>query len=460
MGGQEWYWVFTDHLGSITALLRESDGQKFEISYDACKVKLGFCECSETKTLVEPISYEARGREGNRRNPATWRAYTTAAPEPLFDRGFTGHEHLYAFNLINMNGRFYDPVLGRMLSPDNYVSSPGSTQAFNRYSYALNNPLVYADPSGDMPFLVALGYMAVQGIIAGDMAKDTKMGFAGGFAYGFAAAGLSQGFGALIGPVMAGPGAIPGIVNAGVNAAVSGTVTYGFDAIVNSSPFNWKGWALNMGMAMAVGGVTYQKPASPVQSNMLADFRAAGVELDLGIGYGMRFENPPGWVQVGDAEFNIPGTEIIAKPIKKQSWLTQFWYSEFIRMKVPDHFALSFGLNSTFIQGQSLSWSFNVLTRGEEPGFSITVTDQERIVGEIDWGFNLTVSRYDGNPMEINKASLEGKVKSISAAWGVGGEGYMGYNPSGKVIWRGASTGIGLSYGVSYGSGVTRQIWP
>jgi hypothetical protein len=97
--------------------------------------------------------------------------------------------------------------------------------------------------------------MAVQGIIAGDIAKDTKQGFWGGFAYGFAAAGLSQGVGALIGPVMAGPGAIPGMVNAGLNATVSGTVTYGFDAIVNNSPFNWKGWALNTGMAMAVGGV-------------------------------------------------------------------------------------------------------------------------------------------------------------------------------------------------------------
>lgn len=36
----------------------------------------------------------------------------------LFDRSFSGHEHLHQFKLINMNGRFYDPVLGRMLSPD------------------------------------------------------------------------------------------------------------------------------------------------------------------------------------------------------------------------------------------------------------------------------------------------------------------------------------------------------
>ena len=67
----------------------------------------------------------------------------------LFDRGFTGHEHLDAFELINMNGRVYDPMLGRMLSPDNFVQASTYSQNYNRYSYALNNPLVYTDPDGE-----------------------------------------------------------------------------------------------------------------------------------------------------------------------------------------------------------------------------------------------------------------------------------------------------------------------
>ena len=49
-----------------------------------------------------------------------------------------------------MNGRLYDPVLGRMLSPDNFIQTPGFTQNFNRYSYVLNNPLKYTDPSGEL----------------------------------------------------------------------------------------------------------------------------------------------------------------------------------------------------------------------------------------------------------------------------------------------------------------------
>ena len=42
----------------------------------------------------------------------------------------------------------YDAVVGRMLSPDNYVQDPTNSQNYNRYSYCLNNPLKYNDPTG------------------------------------------------------------------------------------------------------------------------------------------------------------------------------------------------------------------------------------------------------------------------------------------------------------------------
>lgn len=67
----------------------------------------------------------------------------------VLDRGYTGHEHLQNVGLIHMNGRLYDPKLHRFLQPDNFIQNPYNTQNYNRYSYVLNNPLKYTDPSGE-----------------------------------------------------------------------------------------------------------------------------------------------------------------------------------------------------------------------------------------------------------------------------------------------------------------------
>ena len=42
----------------------------------------------------------------------------------ILDRGYTDHEHLLSVGIINMNGRLYDPLLHRFLSPDNFVQDP------------------------------------------------------------------------------------------------------------------------------------------------------------------------------------------------------------------------------------------------------------------------------------------------------------------------------------------------
>ena len=85
---------------------------------------------------------------GNRRNPNDWlsRDWRTSF---LFNRGYTLHEHLKEFGLINMNGRMYDPITMMFFSPDSYLQSPEDWLNFNRYSYCLNNPLKYTDPSGE-----------------------------------------------------------------------------------------------------------------------------------------------------------------------------------------------------------------------------------------------------------------------------------------------------------------------
>jgi len=64
-------------------------------------------------------------------------------------RGFTGHEHLDNLSLVHMNGRVYDPKLGRFMSADPvYLGNLANPQSLNPYSYVMNNPLTFTDPSG------------------------------------------------------------------------------------------------------------------------------------------------------------------------------------------------------------------------------------------------------------------------------------------------------------------------
>ncbi len=91
-------------------------------------------------TMAGSILIHGFGPWGNARN--------LAAKFAEGDRGFTGHEHLADLGLIHMNGRLYDPVLGRFLQADPIIQAPHNVQSHNRYVYVLNNPLSFTDPSG------------------------------------------------------------------------------------------------------------------------------------------------------------------------------------------------------------------------------------------------------------------------------------------------------------------------
>lgn len=66
---------------------------------------------------------------------------------------FTGQRLDRHASLYHFGARMYDPLLGRFIQADTLVPGPGNPQAFNRYAYALNNPLRYADPSGQVPIV-------------------------------------------------------------------------------------------------------------------------------------------------------------------------------------------------------------------------------------------------------------------------------------------------------------------
>ncbi len=177
---------------------------------------------------------------------------------------FTGHEHLDDFDLINMNGRMYDPLLAMFLSPDNFVQSPGNTQNLNRYAYCLNNPLIYTDPDGESLVLLAAiigGWMGMgQAIInsdkqgwglVGDMAKGLFVGaatgaagaWAGGAAVGALFSQPVSTFGGFVAQGAVGGftgGGTSGFVNGIGNACISGSslnqvISTGFNGLITGS---------------------------------------------------------------------------------------------------------------------------------------------------------------------------------------------------------------------------------
>lgn len=133
------YNIFRDHLGSITHL--------------------------KTGSTVTEYSFDAWGR---RRDKDDWTMTLISEPALFADRGFTAHEYLEDFKLYNMNGRLYDPVVGRFLSADPVIQDPENTQSYNRYSYCLNNPLKYIDPSGNTWWSKFWNWTAENGIQFGN----------------------------------------------------------------------------------------------------------------------------------------------------------------------------------------------------------------------------------------------------------------------------------------------------
>lgn len=166
---KEWNYIFAPNgLAAIYYKTNTTSGQLLYSLNDHLGSPILLTDASQT--IVEKYSFDAWGR---RRNSDNW-SYVGLTQPQFLNRGFTLHEHIDEFNLINMNGRVYDPILGRFVQPDNFVQTPDNIQNFNRYSYVYNNPLSYTDPSGNYgdPLSAIIG--GVLGFKAGIEIGKTK----------------------------------------------------------------------------------------------------------------------------------------------------------------------------------------------------------------------------------------------------------------------------------------------
>jgi RHS repeat-associated protein len=135
--------------GPVAVYTRKSDLSN-QLHY-LTRAHLGSVDSITTGAGVIEVRLSS-GAFGQRRAEAGWSGNPTGGDWTQITattrRGFTFHEHLDNLNLVHLNGRVYDPVVGRFLSADPFVPYPSSTQSFNRYSYVRTNPLTFTDPSG------------------------------------------------------------------------------------------------------------------------------------------------------------------------------------------------------------------------------------------------------------------------------------------------------------------------
>ncbi len=292
------YYVHKDYLGSISAIT------------DA------------TGNLVESLSYDPWGR---RRNPNNWTDYNISST--LFDRGFTGHEHLPQFGLINMNGRVYDPFLARFLSPDPFVQAPDYSQNFNRYSYAFNNPLKYTDPDGEWVHLVVGAAIGGIANVAFNWKKiDNFWQGLGYFGIGAGAGALAAGTGAGFGTLAAGSGSFGFMSATGLSAAgflpgaaagagagfTSGFVTGTGNSLVEGENLKHSlGKGLQSGAwGLAIGGFT---------GGVFGGYQAhrLGNNIWSGNPTGGRFGNIPELQQFGRLSSNLDPVELNMSNIRR-----------------------------------------------------------------------------------------------------------------------------------------------
>lgn len=260
----ETYFTYKDHLGSIVALTDVNGDVFFEQSFDAW---------------------------GRYRNPDDW-TYDNITEPPTWLRGYTGHEHLVQFDLVNMNGRMYDPKLGRMLRPDNFVQDPMFTQSYNRYAYAFNNPLKFTDPDGE--FIVAASLFAVAGAYMFTAWHNRQNGMDlrewdwswGSGTYGAMLTGAIAGFTFVAGPVsMFGLTAASGTVATTTTATTvaakgskTATVSYATKAVA-STYSGLLNVMYNYSKERKIGWHTL--------GDFTAGFTGTWIGLEAGLGYGL-----------------------------------------------------------------------------------------------------------------------------------------------------------------------------
>jgi hypothetical protein len=145
-----------------------------------------------------------------------------------------------------MNGRIYDPRLGRFLQADPFVDGVQNTQGYNRYSYLGNNPLNATDPTGFFSFkkLLTIVAIVVLSVVTYGAASAWAVGMYGASCtvvcslatasmIGGIAGGAAAGFVAGVSAAAFSGASFKDSIKTGLKGAATGAITGGFGGWAN-----------------------------------------------------------------------------------------------------------------------------------------------------------------------------------------------------------------------------------
>ena len=164
------YFYVKNIQGDIIQILDETFEIVVEYKYDAWG------------NLIDSYNRTSLGFDLSNLNPYRYRSYR-------YDNDL---------GLYYLQSRYYDPSVGRFISPDsiNYLD-PNTPTGLNLYVYCGNNPVMYLDSTGNFPILMTLfalgvaAYMTYGAVKAHNTSKD--LGYEGWELAGYIALGLIAG---------------------------------------------------------------------------------------------------------------------------------------------------------------------------------------------------------------------------------------------------------------------------
>ncbi len=332
IGATEYELHYVPLFGNVMAVINKNNAQGGNAVFDLFYVHqdhLGswLTVTDDAGNVVGEQNFDAWGR---RRDPNLWNYSNNQSPLEWLIRGYTGHEHLDEFSIIHMNGRLYDPVVGRMFSPDNYVHDAFYSRSYNRYAYAYNNPLRITDPDGELPHiligagiggLLNLGMMAYQGKI--NSFQDGAVAFGIGAVAG--AVGAATGGAAFL----AAGGAAAGAGGFGAGAA-AGAIGTGFanpiqnigNALYFQEPFmSFQDHVIGIAVGALIGGsingiIAARNGLDPLRGKVPPPVTEEPLPINIGGKPHISFDSP-------EMMHGVNGNKNIVWDVDAERWIAQ-----------------------------------------------------------------------------------------------------------------------------------------